>query len=139
MKTYNQLVRLHEHRLHERQKAVADLEAEAGEMRTKVEELEAQMAMEDVRAQEGELGAATFVSYFRRASEKRRALSDALNAVARNILTARLELKRAFDELKRTETLRDKMSAEIEDAARRAEQAELDEVALQQHRRGSAG
>lgn len=135
MKTYNQLIRLHEYRLHERQKAVSKLEAEAAELREKIAQLEAEMVAEEVRAQESPLGSATFANYFRRASEKRRALSDSLNELARRILTARMELKKVFDELKRIETLRDRKEHEMAEELKRAEQAELDEVALQQHHR----
>jgi flagellar export protein FliJ len=137
MKTYNQLVRLHEYRLHERQKALAELDAQAAELKLKVERLDAEMLIEEARAEETQLGSAAFASYFKRASEKRVSLSEARNAVARKILAARTELKHAFDELKRIETLRDRKAHEMEQEAKRLEQAELDEAALQQHHRNS--
>lgn len=135
MKTYNQLVRLHEYRLHEKQKAVAALEAEANEIKLKADQLTAEILIEEARAEESQLGSAAFASYFVRANEKRRALADAKSAVDRKMLTARQELKHAFDELKRIETLRDQKQAELRAEAQRAEQAELDEVAIAQHRR----
>jgi len=138
MKTYNQLIRLHEYRLHQRQKVLARLQSEEAEMQLKIDSLQAEMLIEEARALESPLGSATFGSYFRRASEKRRALADARNEIARNVVGARMELKKAFDELKRIETLRDQKLAEAREAERKAEQAALDEVALQQHRRGES-
>ena len=135
MKTYNQLIRLHEYRLHERQKVLARLQSEEAEMQLKIDGLQAEMLIEEVRALESPLGSATFGNYFRRASERRRTLADARNEIARNVVGARMELKKAFDELKRIETLRDRKALELEEEFKRIEQAELNEVALQQHRR----
>ncbi len=137
MKTYNQLVRLHEYRLHEKQKALAMLEAEANEIKLKADELAAEMLIEEARAEESQLGSAAFAGYFVRASEMRRALGEAKSAIDRKILAARHELKHAFDELKRIETLRDQKQAELEAEALRTEQAQLDEVAIAQHHRRS--
>ena len=135
MRTYDQLVRLHEYRLHEKQKALAVLEAESNAIKLRADELLAEMLIEEARAEESQLGLVSFAGYFLRASETRRTLDEAKGSVDRKILSARQVLKAAFNELKRIETLRDRKRAELEAETRHLEQAALDEVAVAQHHR----
>jgi flagellar export protein FliJ len=135
MKTLGQLIRLSHHKLLERQKTIARLEAQIAEIKLKADQLDAEALIEEARAEETQFGIMAFAPYFARVKTRRAELFEARKALDQRMVAARALLKKAFDEMKRIETLRDQKLAEAKEAERKADQAALDEVALQQHRR----
>ena len=135
VKTFNQLIRLHRHRLHERQKVLTKIEAEAGELQHKRDALEAEALIEEARAEESQFGIMAFAKYFARVKDRRNLLADAHLALDQKLVAARADLKAVFEELKRIEILRDQKVVEAAAAEKKAEQLALDEVAINQHRR----
>jgi hypothetical protein len=135
MKTFDQLIRLHRHRLTERQKALVALEAKAGELRQAAAGLEAEALIEEAKAEESELGTFGWGAYLTRVRAERERLAAAGALLEHRIAEARALLRAAFEELKRIETVRDQKLAAAAAAAKKREQSALDEVAISQHRR----
>jgi len=138
MKTLDQLIRLHRHRLTERQKALAALEAKAAQLRQQAAELEARALIEAARAEQSEFGTFGWGAYLMRIKVERERLHAAGTELGRRIQEARAILRAAFEELKRIEILKEQKVAVAEAEAKKREQAGLDEVAISQHRRKEA-
>ncbi len=135
MKTLEQLIRLNNYRLTERQKALVTLEAKAAQLRTLADELEARALIEEAKAEQSELGTLGWGEYLKRVKAERERLVAARSELDGRITAARADLKVAFEELKRIEILRDQKLAAAEAEAKKREQSALDEVAISQHRR----
>lgn len=135
MKTLDQLIRLHRHRLTERQKALVALEAKAAQLRQQAEELEMRALVEEANADQSELGTYGWGAYLVRVKAERERLHAAGVELTQRIFEARVTLKAAFEELKRIEILKEQKVAAAEAEARKREQVRLDEVAISQHRR----
>jgi flagellar export protein FliJ len=135
MKTFDQLIRLHRHRLTERQKALVALEAKAAELRQTAAALEAEALAEEAKAGESELGTFGWGAYLTRVRAERERFAAARAEAEQRIGQARALLRAAFEELKRIEIVRDQKLAAAAAAAKKREQSALDEVAISQHRR----
>lgn len=135
MKTLEQLIRLHRHRLRERQKALVALEAKAAHLRQEADGLEARALIEEATAETSELGTFGWGAYLARVKAERTRLSAARAELQDRIEEARTKLKAAFEELKRIEILRDQKLAAAKAEAKKREQQALDEIAMTQHHR----
>ncbi len=135
MKTFDQLIRLHHHRLTERQKALVALEARAAQLRQEADALEAQALIEEAKADASELGTLGWGAYLTRVRGERERLHEAGAELTDRIVEARATLREAFEELKRIEILKEQKLAAAEAEAKRKDQAILDDVAISQHRR----
>ena len=138
MKLLNNLIRLHKWQLNEKRQTLTDLERLRDQLNLQLEKLIAAGSQERAVAAASEDVLFAYGAYAVMALEKRETLSASLAAVEQRISAARDEVMVAFRELKRLElSLEAHQRRQRADADRR-EQQQLDEIALQGHRRRPA-
>lgn len=123
------LIRLARFKVEELQKHMAEIDRARAAIEAQIERLDESVPDEQAAAQESKEGFLAYGSYARSVlarKEKLRASQDEVDAQA-DALRARLE--EAFAELKKFELLEERRLARLQDAARVAEQSQMDEIA----------
>ena len=123
------LIRLARFKVEELQKHMAEIDRARAAIEAQIERLDESVPNEQAAAQESKEGFLAYGSYARSVlarKEKLRASQDEVDAQA-DALRARLE--EAFAELKKFELLEERRLARLQDAARVAEQSQMDEIA----------
>ena len=138
MSALNSLVRVHSWALEEKQQKLAELERLADKLRADLAALETELAQEQTAASRSVEGSIAFPAFVAAALERRKRLRESIVNVERACQTAREDVNQAFQEVKRFELARDNaLEKERQDLARR-EQADLDELGVDLHRRAKA-
>lgn len=138
MRTLTTLIRVHQHKLDEKRRELADFERLRADLTARRDRLEAEIAAEQAAAKDIECGAFAYGGFALGVIGRREKLAMSLAEIDVRIEAAREEVAAAFQEVKRYEialaTRQKKLRAEID----RKEQVRLDEVSLDMHRRRTA-
>lgn len=137
MKGLRTLIRLNRWQLDEKRQKVAALGSLANRLQVQIDDLDREMVAEEKLAAESVEARYTYTAYAEAAKERRQNLADSLDAVKRQIAGAEDEVAEAFQEVKRHELVLANREKHARMAAEQRDQAVLDEVALQGHRRRS--
>jgi flagellar export protein FliJ len=134
-KGLHSLIRLHKWQVDERRRVLGALLAREEELLEQARQMELELAREQEVAKHDVLAARNFDAYLKAFIERRERLQRQTALVRDEILLAREDLAEAFRTLKTYElTQKAREKREREEADRR-EQANLDEVAANLHRR----
>lgn len=130
------LIRLHEWTVDERRRELGILLRDLEKLETALETLLADLAAEQTLAAADPEGLGrTYGAYYNKVKEQQKMIETAMVTKEHEILAARENLNAAYMDLKKYEVAQDlrKKAAAAEESRR--EQAELDELGLEQYRR----
>lgn len=143
LKGIENLIRLQKWNVDEKRREVAELEALLDDLKARAKALEAEIVREQQAASrnagdtdEVSMG---YGAYAKAVIQRRETLQESIAEAAKVVDQAHDELTEMFQELKRYEVARDRANAEREYKEQRQEQADLDEVSIQRHRRTGGG
>lgn len=135
MRSLDTLIRVHQMRLDERRRALAELDRLRASLRAEQDRLEAEIAAEQETARSDAAAAFAYGAYARAAIERRARLAASLDDVSVRIEAAEAAVREAFEELKRHEIARASRARRARAEAERRDQIRLDEMAIDMHRR----
>jgi|SRR5215469_381267 len=135
MSTLDSLIRIHRWQLDEQRRRVSELEALAATLRDDVERLDAEQASEQAVASRSAEIMYGYGSYAAAMVERRQKLRQSLAETERQLATAREALAAAFQEAKRYEIAAANRLMHQRLTQERIEQAVMDELATDIHRR----
>lgn len=138
MSTLDSLIRLHRWQLDEQRRRVGELEELATKLRTELERLEVEQVAEQQAAQNSREASFAYGSYAGAMVERRRKLTQSLTATEQQIVKAREALAEVFQEVKRYEIAAAKRILSQRIQADRVQQNNLDELAIDIHRRSNS-
>jgi flagellar export protein FliJ len=139
MKTLHSLIRLHRAALDERRRALVALESRRAEIEAARRRMESQLRAEQ-RVAAGDYEAARAYGGFAQAVIRRRGeLAAMLAELDREIALAVAALGEAYQEVKRYEVALENREKQRRAEAARRQQAAIDEVAIEMHRRKGRG
>lgn len=135
MKGLAALIRLHNWRLDEKRRELADLQRLEDQFLEDGRRLDAEVAAEQEFAKTSDMGSFSYGGFAVGVIERRKRIEASIAEVRRRIDDKRAEVAEAFQELKRYEiTQAERLKRERAEVERRA-QANLDEISLIQHQR----
>jgi flagellar protein FliJ len=135
MSTLDSLIRLHRWQVDERRRRVAELEELAEKLREDLRRLEAEQASEQEIAQRMPEVTSSYGSYAGALIERRRKLNQSLTDTEQQTAKAREVLAEAYQEAKRYEIAAARRVLNQRQQADRLEQHDMDELAIDIHRR----
>jgi flagellar export protein FliJ len=135
MSALHNLVRISRWHLDAKRQALGELERLEERLQADLARLDAELERERAVAEQSELTRRAFPAYARQQKARRQALQRRVAQVHAEVEAAREELREAFREAKKYELARDAEQARARQARDRAENAAMDEVGLQLHRR----
>lgn len=138
MRALPNLIRLNKWALDEARRKVADLEILKESFRKEVAELDDELSREQLAARGSMDSLITLQGYYQHVRERRGRLERSIAEVEAALERARDEASTAYQELKKYETALETHERRERAAADKREQAELDEVGLNMHRRKRA-
>lgn len=138
MRTLSTLIRLYQHRLDERRRELGDLERLRADLLSQRERLEKGVLAEQEAAKRVEVGAFAYGGFARGVVERRAKLAASLAELEARIEVAQNAVHGAFQDVKRYELVRQARKRKQREELNRRQQAQLDEISLQMHRRRSA-
>ena len=134
-RSHEPLIRLARFKVEELQKQMAELDRSRQSLIDQIERLEASVPEEQAAATESKEGFVAYGSYAQAVIKRKENIRLSLDEVEVQADALRARLWEAFQELKKYELLEERRLARIEDAVRKAEQDELDEIAQIRHAR----
>lgn len=137
MKALSTLIRLHNHQLDEKRRALAEAERRLANARAQRTALDAEMLAEKATAAKGGEGAYTYGAYLQAAKRRREAIDAGIAVLEKAAGEARDAVAEAFAELKKYEITKASRERRAQEEANRIEQNLLDEMGLAIHRRNS--
>ncbi len=132
-RSHEPLIRLARFKVEELQKQMAELDRSRQSLMDQIERLEASVPEEQAAATEFKEGYVAYGSYAQAVIKRKENIRASLDEVEVQADALRARLSEAFQELKKYELLEERRLARIEDAVRKAEQDELDEMAQIRH------
>jgi flagellar protein FliJ len=132
-RSHEPLIRLARFKVEELQKQMAELDRSRQSLIDQIERLEASVPEEQAAATEFKEGFIAYGSYAQAVIKRKENIRASLDEVEVQADALRARLSEAFQELKKYELLEERRLARIEDAVRKAEQDELDEMAQIRH------
>jgi flagellar protein FliJ len=135
MSTLDSLIRLHRWQVDERRRRVAELDELAEKLREDLRRLEAEQASEQEIAQRMPEVTSSYGSYAGALIERRRKLNQSLTDTEQQTAKAREVLAEAYQEAKRYEIAAARRVLNQRQQADRLEQHDMDELAIDIHRR----
>jgi flagellar FliJ protein len=135
VKGLSALIRLHRWQLDEKRRELAELQRLEDGMLGQVQRLEDEVAAEQDFAQSAETGGITYGGFARGVIHRRQKVEETIAAIRSQIELKREDLAGAFRDLKRYEITLKEREKRDRVAADRRTQGDLDEIAMQQHRR----
>ena len=132
-RSHEPLIRLARFKVEELQKQMAELDRSRQSLIDQIERLEASVPEEQAAATESKEGFVAYGSYAQAVIKRKENIRASLDEVEVQADALRARLSEAFQELKKYELLEERRLARIEDAVRKAEQDELDEMAQIRH------
>jgi len=136
-RSHEPLIRLARFKVEELQKQMAELDRSKAALNNQIERLEASVPEEQAVAEESKDGFLAYGSYAQAVIKRKENIRLSLSEVEVQADDLRERLSSAFQELKKYEILEERRLAQIEDAVRKSEQDELDEIAQIRHHRRS--
>jgi len=136
-RSHEPLIRLARFKVEELQKQMAELDRSKAALNNQIERLEASVPEEQAVAEESKDGFLAYGSYAQAVIKRKENIRLSLNEVEVQADDLRDRLSGAFQELKKYEILEERRLAQIENAVRKSEQDELDEIAQIRHHRRS--
>ena len=134
------LVRLHEWAVDEKRRNLAELVRLLNELERQANDLEAELKREQaIAAGSPEEAAHYYGSYAQTVIDRRERIQTSIAEVDDHIAKARDELKEAHQELRKYEITLENREKRRERERERLEQLEMDEIAIQAHRRKGPG
>ena len=134
MKGLENIIRLQKWHVDEQRRQVGDMEGLLADLKSRAKALEDEILKEQEVATEAPL-AFSYGSYAQAAIQRRETIQQSIVEMLAMIEIGREKLSELFQELKRYEIARDRRLDERAYKARKIEQAELDEIGLDRHRR----
>jgi len=135
MKALATLIRLHNHQLDDKRRALAEAERRLGNAKAQRAALDEEMVSEKATAAEGGEGAYTYGAYLQAAKRRREAIDAGIAVLQQQADAARDAVAEAFAELKKYEITKASRDRRAQEEANRVEQNLLDEMGLSMHRR----
>ena len=135
MRNRESLIRLHKFQVDERRRKVAEIELLLNEFRNKERELEAQVLAEQERAGISDEAHFAYPMFAKSVQKRRENILQSIADLDLQLGAAQEELAAAFRELKKYELMEESRKRKVRKQTQQLEQAELDEIALQIHRR----
>lgn len=135
MRNRESLIRLHRFQVDEKRRQLAELELMAQEFRARERELEAQVDAEQKKAGISDVAHFAYPMFAKSVIRRRQNILTSIADIERQLDTAKEELSDAFRELKKYEIIEDNRKRKTRKEIMRTEQIQLDEVALNIHRR----
>ncbi|MCW0180692.1 MAG: flagellar FliJ family protein [Zavarzinia sp.] len=129
------LIRLHQRILDEKRRMLAELEQLRSELDHKILMLDAEIERERAATHVSTEALRQFTAYLSGARQRRSIMQQTIDELAPKIEAAANAVSSAFQDVKRYEIAVEMKLRQRKAAAAHAEQAELDEVAIVQHRR----
>jgi flagellar FliJ protein len=129
------LIRLNKWRLDEKRLALAELERLAQRMRDELSSLERELVAEQKIAASSVEAALSYANYANAVIGRRMTLNKSLTEVEGQIRLALDDVAEAFRELKKFDIVKARRDREGAEKVKRFQQAQLDEMGLQLHRR----
>lgn len=127
------LIRLARHELDERRRRLSDLYAQQDRLRMEAATTMARVEAERQNAREAGQVAFAFGSYLSAALDQRDRLLAEADRMEPKIAHAMEQVRGAFEEVKRLETLQEALEEEERRRLEEAERRDLDEIGLQRH------
>jgi len=135
MSSFDSLLRISRWHLDEKRQKLADLERLAQRLRDDLERLDEGIETEKRIAQQDEEARRTFPAFLKAEQERRRRIEKSIADVQHEIEVAREEVAEAFREFKKYELAKTTQDERLRRQASRREQARMDELGMQLHRR----
>ncbi len=129
------LVRLHDRQLDERSRSLAGLHEQRQQLRDGIAKLEDEMSAERIKASNSPDFLFAYPAYSKFASARRDNLRGSMADLQGEIDVLQEEVSEAYGELKRFEIVQEAHEVRARSEENRKEQAELDEVGANMHRR----
>ena len=139
MKTLETLIRLAKLEVDDRRRVLAELLDRDAAFDRAIARLDQEVEDERERARQNPEYATGYAAYVRHSADRRKALVDDKAKLSQEILKARDDLAAAFEEQKKFEITAENQAKEETAEMNRLEQAELDALGLQSHRREQSG
>ncbi len=137
MKSRDTLVRLHRFQVDEKRRQIAEIEAMIADFRRMEQELDQQILAEQERAGITDVTHYAYPTFAKAALDRRNNLLRSIEDLELQLNEAKEQFSEVYTEFKKHELMQerdqDRKREELEDA----EQAELDDIALDMHRRES--
>ncbi len=138
MKGIDSVIRLQKWQVDEQRRQVADLDGLLMDLTQRAQALEQEILKEQEVAADQNV-AFIYGDYARHAIERRETLQRSIVDAEVAAVAARDVLTELYQDMKRYEIAKDRHDAREERKANRAEQAELDDIAMKMHRRAKTG
>lgn len=135
MTVIRRLVRFHRHLLDEKRRELRDLEAHAASITAQIDELGADLRAEQAVARRAHDVAGHYGSFARASLDRRDRLLQELETATAALTAARETVREMFADVKRYEICDDAAVRRERQAAERRLQGDIDEAALNLHRR----
>lgn len=139
MRSRDSLIRLHRFQVDEKRRHVTEIETMIADFRRKEMELEQQIAAEQDRSGITDVTHFAYPTFAKAARERCENLAKSIAELETQLDAAKGDLSEAFAELKKFELLQDKATIRVKAEMAGREQAEMDDIGLAMHRRGSLG
>ncbi len=134
-RSHEPLIRLARFKVEELQKQMAELDRSKAALISQIERLEASVPEEQAIATQSKDGYLAYGSYAQAVIKRKENIRASLVEVETQSDALRDRLAEAFQELKKYELMEERRLARADAAFRAAEQAEMDELAQNRHRR----
>jgi flagellar FliJ protein len=135
MRNRESLIRLHRFQVDEKRRKVAELEVMLAEFRNRERELESQVQTEQRKAGISDVAHFAYPMFAKSVIRRRENILNSISDISQQIEAAKEELAQAFQELKKYEIMQEGRKRRIRKEVAHIEQAHLDSVALDMHRR----
>lgn len=129
------LVRMHRWQVDEKRKTVTELERLRDGLADQGRKLDAEVEAEKAAASGSADASRTLAPYLDQMRERQQKLAQSIGEVERQLEAANAELAETFREYKKHETVLNNRIKRAKEEADKRQQAALDEMALQGHRR----
>lgn len=140
MANLDPLIRVRKHNVEQKQKVLAELYKKAEELKNQRDALEAQLAIESEKSRELEIDMlGYFAAYVKETHRNIEAIDQERSKVEKQIRFAQEQLREAFAEQKKIEIIDKRRKDEEQAAQDKKESSELDEIAIDGHRRKGEG
>ena len=138
MKSKETLVRLHRFQVDEKRRQMADIEAMIADFRRMEQDLELQITTEQERSGITDVTHFAYPTFAKAAMDRRNNLLRSIEELEQQMSEAKEEFSEAYSELKKYELMQEKEVDRRRSEMSALEQRELDDVAIDAHRRGTA-
>ena len=131
------LIRLHKYKVDQVRQKLAGLEAMKAELMSRRSQLDETLERERIRAKDSDIGRIAFPTFLKSVRDRQANLQRSADELEEQIAGVREELGEAFRELKTFETAEAVEHSREMAAEARTEQIEMDDMAIETHRRNA--